>query len=122
MAATASVISIALFLTFATSGAWKIANNAYAEGLAQRLNARESAWRILGAAEILVGLAVLAGLKGAPGSAWGIVNEAGAVVGTALALVMVVRMSRGQYERRSWLPWVGIAVVAIVELAFRLAQ
>lgn len=122
MAATAAVISIALALALATSGAWKLASSEYAEHTAMRLEAEPTPWRIYGGAEVVAALALLMGLSASRSSAWGVLNEAGAVVAIALCAVSFFRLRRAGDQWRSLWPWVALVGGALVELVFRLAQ
>lgn len=121
MSIVASLLSIILFLAFASAGIQKVQFNPVMSASAQRLGFTKVSYRRIGLLEIAGGLGLLVGLSGARGSLWGIVNEVAAL---ALALVMVgavvVHLRKGD-GAKLLAPAAVFGILALVEMISRLA-
>jgi uncharacterized membrane protein len=121
MSVVASLLSIALFLAFLTTGAQKVQFNPMMSAVANRLGYSKAAYRRIGLIEILGGVGLLVGLASTRGSFWGIVNEASA---GALALMMMFAVMvhlRKDDEFKDALPALVLGVLAILCALLRLA-
>lgn len=121
MTAVASILSIVLFLAFATSGIQKVLFNPMASQSAGHLGFSKSAFQKIGTLEIVGGVAVMAGLAAKGTSFWTILNEvaaAGLMITTVLAVYFHIR--KGD-DIKVFGPAAGLAVLALLELVFRLA-
>lgn len=121
MTAVASILSIVLFLAFATSGIQKVLFNPMASQSAGHLGFSKSAYRKIGVLEIAGGIGVLSGLTAKGSSFWAILNEV-AAAGLVVTMVLAVyfHLQKGD-AFKIWAPAGGLAVVALLEVIFRLA-
>ena len=119
MAAVASVLSLMLFLIFATSGLQKLIFNPLMSAGASRLGFTKAAYQRLGALEIFGAVGIVVGLTATGSSLWAIVNE---VAAGALAVLMILavgtHLRRGE-RWRHYGPALGLAAGALVELVTR---
>ncbi|MGH9019576.1 MAG: DoxX family protein [Acidimicrobiales bacterium] len=119
MAAVASIASIVLFLAFMTLGAQKLVFNPAMSHAADRARLTRSAFRRVGAVELVGSLGVLAGLA-ATGDALATINEAAAGLLVLVSGVVVARLWRSQMALRFWAPTLGLAALALAEGVVRL--
>jgi len=87
MSAVASILSIILFLAFATSGLQKLRFNPMASQTAGHLGFSKSAYQRIGVLEFAGGLALLIGLSATGSSLLAVLNEAAA---TGLTITMLL--------------------------------
>ena len=121
MSAVASILSIILFLAFATSGLQKIRFNPMASQSAAHLEFSKSAYQRIGALEITGGLALLIGLSAKGSSFWAVLNEV-AAAGLTLTMLLAVffHLRRGD-NAKLFTPALVLGLSALLELTFRLA-
>jgi uncharacterized membrane protein YphA (DoxX/SURF4 family) len=121
MSIVASLLSIALFLAFGSAGAQKISFNPAMSRVADHLGFAKRSYQSLGVLEVLGAIALLIGLAAARTSLWGIVNEVAAgCLAVMMVLAVVVHLSKGD-SAKYFTPALALGVVALVELATRLA-
>ena len=121
MLVVASLISVALFLAFFSTGAQKILFNPVTSRQADHLQLSKSAFRRLGVVEIVGGAVLLAGLSAKGSSALAIMNEvAAALLCVLMALTVIGRVRRAD-GLRLFAPALSLSLLALVELSFRLA-
>ena len=121
MAVAASLLSIALFLAFASAGIQKILFNPATSNTADRLGYSRPAYRRIGVIELLGGLAIMAGLVGTGTTFLAILNEAAAgVLALLMAAALVVHLRKGD-KAKFFAPAVALGLAAVVELVLRLA-
>ena len=121
MSVIASLLSIVLFLAFATSGAQKIQFNPYTSAIAQRLGFSKSAYQRIGVLEVVAGIAVLVGLASERGSVLGIINVVASSVLAAVMLLAVVFHLRVKDPFKSYAPALVLFVLAVLQVIFRVA-
>ena len=120
MSIVASLLSIILFLAFATAGIQKIQFNPVMSATSQRLGFSKSAYRRIGLAELVGAIAVLIGVASARSSLWGIVNEIAALaLVLTMLLAIAVHIRKGD-SMRQLSPAAVLGVVALAELLSRL--
>jgi DoxX-like family len=119
--AVASILSIALFLAFATSGLQKLIYNTMASQVADHLGFSKAALRRIGLLESLGALAVLVGLAAHKGATLAWLNIAGAVGLVALMVGAVVLHLRKGDGFKGSMPALALGVVCVVEVVLRLA-
>lgn len=120
MAVVASLLSIALFLAFASAGAQKIVFNPAMSNATERLGLRKRTYQYLGVVEVVGGVALLAGLAATGTSPLRIVNEVGAgALAVLMALEVLTHLRKGDAFKYVTPP-LALGVLAIVELVFRL--
>jgi uncharacterized membrane protein YphA (DoxX/SURF4 family) len=120
MAVAASLLSIALFLAFASAGIQKLVFNPAMSHVAERLGFTRRTYRRIGVAEVLGGIALLAGLVAKRTTFLGILNEAAAGV---LAVLMVLAVSahlRKHEKAKYFAPALVLGVLAVAELVLHL--
>ncbi|HUX04781.1 MAG TPA: DoxX family protein [Acidimicrobiales bacterium] len=122
MTALASILSIALFLAFVSTGVQKIRFNPLVSASASRLGYTKRAYQRLGALEVLGGIALMIGLSSTGSSLPAIVNDIGAAGLTVMmGAALVVQMRRGDGVRLyAWV--LGLGVASLLELIFRLVS
>lgn len=121
MTAVAGILSIVLFLAFLTSGIQKVLFNPMASQSAGHLGFSKSSFQRIGAFEIAGGIAVMAGLAAKGASFWAILNEVAAGgLAITVGLVAYFHVRKGD-DFKVLAPAVGLAVVALAELIFRLS-
>jgi uncharacterized membrane protein YphA (DoxX/SURF4 family) len=121
LSAVASLISLVLFLAFATSGLQRILFNPAMSHLAERLGYSKASFRRLGVAEMVGAVGLLVGLASTGSSVLAIINEVAAAALTVIAFWEVAGQLRRRDTLRSYSPMLAMGVLALVELAFRLA-
>lgn len=120
MRAVASILSIILFLVFATSGAQKLIFNTMASQTAEHLGFKKSSFQRVGILEILGAIGVMAGVVAKRGTALALINElaaAGLLVTMLAATVLHFRRGDGL---KGAAPAMVLAAVCALEIAFRL--
>jgi hypothetical protein len=111
MSVVASLLSIALFLTFLTTGAQKVQFNPMMSAVANRLGYSKAAYRRIGVVEILASTR---------GSFWGVVNEASAgALALMMAFAVIVHLRKGD-EFKDAVPALVLGVLAILCVLVRL--
>jgi hypothetical protein len=121
MAVAASLLSIALFLAFASAGLQKLVFNPAMSNVAERLGYTRKTYRRIGAVEVIGAIALLAGLVGKGTTALAILNEAAAgVLAVLMALALTAHLRRGE-KAKYFTPALALGVLAVVELVLRLA-
>ena len=121
MAVAASLLSIALFLAFASAGIQKLLFNPAMANTADRLGFSRPAYRRLGLVELLGGIAIMAGLVGKGTTFLAILNEAAAgVLALLMAAALFVHLRNGD-KAKYFTPALALGVAAVVEVVLRLA-
>lgn len=121
MSAVASILSIALFLAFATSGLQKIRFNPMSSQSAGHLGFSKSAYQRIGVLEMLGGFGLLVGLSAKGASVWAILNElAAAGLAVTMVLAVVFHLRKGD-DAKLFAPALVLGLLALLELVFRLA-
>lgn len=121
MRAVASILSIIMFLAFATTGTQKIIFNTMASKAAGHLGITKKVFQLVGSLEILGALGVLIGLASKKGTFLTLVNEVaavGLVVTMVLAVALHLRKGDGM---KGAAPAIVLGAVCLVELILRLA-
>jgi hypothetical protein len=120
MRAVASILSIIVFLAFATTGLQKLIFNTMASQASEHLGFSKSAFQRVGVLEFLGAVGVLVGLAAKHGTWLALVNE---VAAGALALLMVaataVHLRKGDGLKGSAPAW-GLGLLCVLELVLRL--
>jgi len=121
MRAVASIISIILFLAFATIGAQKLIFNTMASQTAEHLGFRKKPFQLVGLAEVLGAVGVMIGLASKRGAPLTLVNEvaAGALLVATLAAA-VVHLRKGDGVRGA-APALALGALCLAEVILRLA-
>jgi|SRR5271170_6427221 len=121
MAVAASLLSIALFLAFASAGIQKLLFNPAMSNAADRLGYSRASYRRIGLVEVLGGIALMAGLVGTGTTFLAILNEAAAgVLALLMAFALVIHLRNGE-KAKYFTPTVTLGVLAVVELVLRLS-
>jgi uncharacterized membrane protein YphA (DoxX/SURF4 family) len=121
MAVAASLLSIALFLAFASAGIQKLLFNPAMSNAADRLGFSRPAYRRIGLLELLGGIALMAGLVGKGTTFLAILNEAAAgVLALLMGAALVVHLRHGD-KAKYFMPALALGLLAVVELVLRLA-
>lgn len=120
MIEVASVLSLALFIAFLTAGAQKVIFNPSMSHAAERLGFTKSAYRRIGALEIVGAVALVVGLSSTGTSLAAIVNDAAAAGITLLMAGAVWSHRRAGEPWRAAMPALALGVAALVELVARL--
>jgi uncharacterized membrane protein YphA (DoxX/SURF4 family) len=121
MFVVAVVLSVVLFVSFASAGAQKIVFNPAMSKSAEHLGFTKRGFQRVGFVELLGALAVLAGLVASRGSALGVLNEiAAAALTVMMGLAVRVHLRRGDATKYIT-PALVLGVMALVEVICRLA-
>lgn len=121
MSVVAALLSILLFLVFATSGLQKVRFNPLMSQSAGHLGFTKSAYQRIGLLEILGAFGLLAGLSAYPGSFWGVINWLSAA-GLTVTMVLAVRFHlKAGDKRKDFTPAMALGLLALIELVARLA-
>ena len=121
MRAVASIISIVIFLAFATAGAQKMIFNTMASQSAERLGVRKKSFQLIGLLEVLGAMGVMVGLASKHGSALTTLNEvaaSGLLITTLAATVVHLRKGDGL---KGSAPALALGALCLVEVILRLA-
>ena len=119
MSVAASLLSIVLFLAFASSGLQKIGFNPATSKSAERLNVTKRNFQRIGVLEVLGALALLVGLVATGASVLAVLNE---VAAGCLALLMAVAVAVHLRQRdavKYYAPALALGLLAVVELVLR---
>ncbi|MHB8379433.1 MAG: DoxX family protein [Acidimicrobiales bacterium] len=120
MSVVASLLSIVLFLAFGSAGAQKIIFNPVMSKAAGRLGFTKRAYRTIGAIEVVGAVGVLIGLAAKRPTFLAVVNEI-AAGGLFVMMVFIVTIHlRNGDKAKYFAPALVLAVLALVELIFRL--
>jgi len=118
--AVASILSIVVFLAFATSGLQKMIFNTMSSQMAEHLGFTKSSFRRIGVLEFIGGVGVLIGLAARHASTLAWINVAAA---TGLVLMMLgalaVHLRKGDGVKGS-IPALALAALCVVEVVLRL--
>ncbi len=120
MRAVASILSIIVFLAFATTGAQRIIFNTVASKAAGHLGFTKRTFQLVGLLEILGALGVLIGLAAKKGTFLALLNEA-AAAGLLVTMVaaVVVHLRKGDGITGA-APALVLGAACLVELVLRL--
>ncbi|MDH2904280.1 MAG: DoxX family protein [Actinomycetota bacterium] len=121
MRAVASILSVIVFLTFATTGAQKIIFNTMSSKAAEHLGFTKKMFQLVGLLEVLGALGVLIGLAAKKGSFLALVNEAAATGLAVMMIAAVVFHFRKGDGLKGATPALALGAVCLVELVLRLA-
>ncbi len=120
MSAVAALLSIVLFLAFASAGAQKIVFNPTTSRSAERLDVTKRAYQRIGLSEVAGAVGLLVGMVAKGHAPLAIVNE---VAAGALALLMALAVAwhlRSRETLKAVAPASALGVLLLVELVFRL--
>jgi len=120
MSVTASVLSILLFLAFASAGFQKIVFNPLMSSAAEHVGFSKPAYQRVGVLELAGAVGMIAGVVAKRATLLGVLNEvaaAGLVVTMVLAVYFHVRAGDGAKECA---PALLLGVLALLELLLRL--
>jgi uncharacterized membrane protein YphA (DoxX/SURF4 family) len=121
MFVVAVLLSVVLFVSFASAGAQKIVFNPAMSKAAEHLGFTKRGYQRIGFVELLGALAVIAGLVASRGSALGVLNE---IAAAALTLMMglAVRVHLRQGDPTKYVtPALVLGLMALVEVICRLS-
>jgi glucan phosphoethanolaminetransferase (alkaline phosphatase superfamily) len=120
MRAVASILSIILFLAFATTGAQKMIFNTMASKAAEHMGLMKRTFQLVGLLEVLGALGVMIGLAAKKGTFLALLNEA-AATGLLVTMVaaIVFHFRKGDGLKGS-LPALVLGAVCLIELVLRL--
>ena len=121
MSVAAALLSILLFLAFATAGAQKVVFNPVMSKAAEHLGFTKRGYQRIGVVEGLGAIAVIAGLVASRTSALGVINEIGATGLTVMMAMAVAFHLRNGDQAKYFTPALALGVVALLEVVFRLA-
>lgn len=120
MRAVASIISIILFLAFATTGAQKLIFNTMASQSAEHLGLKKKPFQGVGLAEVAGALGVLIGLASKHGSALTWLNIAAATgLFVMMASATALHLRRGDGIKGAT-PAMSLGILCLVEAILRL--
>jgi len=121
MSVAAALLSIALFLAFASAGLQKMVFNPAMSKAAEHLGFSKRGYQRVGVLEVLGAIALLIGLTAHRSSALGIVNEVAA--GCLVLLMLLAALWHVRHGDRfvQYAPALGFAVLTALELVFRVA-
>jgi uncharacterized membrane protein YphA (DoxX/SURF4 family) len=121
MRAVASILSIILFLAFATAGLQKLIFNTMASQTAEHLGFKRSSFQRIGVVEMAGALGVIIGVAARHHSLLALLNEA-AAGGLLIAMLVatVVHLRKGDGLKGA-APALALALVCALEIALRLA-
>lgn len=121
MTVVAALLSIALFLAFGSSGAQRIIFNPAMSKAADHLGFTKRGYQRIGGLEVLGAIALLIGLAARGSSFLAVLNEA-AAGGLFIMMVLAVSIHLRQGDGAKYVaPALVLAVLALLELIFRLA-
>jgi len=119
MLAVSAILSIMLFLMFASSGIQKLRFTHVMAQSADHLGFSKAAYKRIGALEILGGIGLMAGLSAKTG-VWALLNEA-AAGGLLLTMLLAVYFHVRKGDNIKFFgPAVVLSVLCAVELVFRI--
>ncbi len=120
MRAVASILSIIVFLAFATTGAQKLIFNTLASRAAEHLGVTKRNFQGIGLLEVLGAVGVLVGLASKKGTFLTLVNESAAAGLLALMIVATVVHLRKGDSFKDAAPAMVFGAACLVELVLRL--
>jgi hypothetical protein len=121
MAVAASLLTIALFLAFASAGIQKLLFHPAIEHIADRLGFSRPAYRRIGLLELLAAIALMAGIVATGTTFLAILNEAAAGVLTILMVCALAVHLRKHEKAKYFAPALVLGLLTLLELIFRLA-
>jgi uncharacterized membrane protein YphA (DoxX/SURF4 family) len=120
MFVVAVLLSVVLFLSFASAGAQKIVFNPATSKAAEHLGFTKRGYQRIGYVELLGAVAVIAGLVASRGSVLGVLNEiAAAALSVMMGVAIKVHLRRGD-AAKLLTPALVLGVIALVEVICRL--
>ncbi|HEV3267825.1 MAG TPA: DoxX family protein [Acidimicrobiales bacterium] len=121
MSVVASLLSILLFLAFASAGSQKIIFNPVMSKAAGHLGFTKRSYRSIGVIEVLGAIGVLVGLAAKGSSLLAILNEAAAGGLFVMMVLAVIVHLRKKDKSKYFAPALALGVLAIAELILRLS-
>jgi uncharacterized membrane protein YphA (DoxX/SURF4 family) len=121
MSAVAALLSVLLFLAFASAGVQKVVFNPVMSKAAEHLGFTKRGYQRIGVVEILGAVAVVIGLVASSASALGVINEIGAAGLTIMMAMAVAFHLRTGDKAKYFTPALALGVLALLEVIFRLA-
>lgn len=121
MRAVAGILSIIVFLAFATTGAQKMIFNTMASKAAEHMGLAKRTFQLVGLLEVIGALGVMVGLAARKGTFLALVNEvaaAGLLVTMVAAIIFHLRKGDGPKDS---VPALVLGAVCLIELILRLA-
>lgn len=119
MSIAASLLSIALFVAYATAGLQKLVFNPTSSHAAEHLGYSKRAYRRVGLVELVGAVALLVGLAARRSAPLGIVNEVAAGLLVVLATFVVVVRRRHAERLAQYAPELVLGVLALAALLTR---
>jgi hypothetical protein len=120
MSVVASLLSIVLFLAFASAGVQKIIFNPIMSKAAGHLGFTKRAYRAIGGVEVLGAIGLLVGLVAEGSSLLALVNEiAAGGLFVMMVLAVIFHLRRGDKPKLA-APALALGILALLELIFRL--
>jgi uncharacterized membrane protein YphA (DoxX/SURF4 family) len=120
MFVVAVLLSVVLFVSFASAGAQKIVFNPSTSKAAEHLGFTKRGYQRIGVVELLGAAAVIAGLVASRSSILGVLNEIAAAAFT-LMMVMAIRIHLRQGDATKYVtPALALGVMALAEVICRL--
>jgi uncharacterized membrane protein YphA (DoxX/SURF4 family) len=120
MSVVAVLLSVVLFVAFASSGAQKIVFSPATSKAAEHLGFTKRGFQRIGLIELLGAAAVIAGLVASRGSVLGVLNEIAALAFLVM-MIMAVRVHLRRGDAAKYVtPALALGVLALVELICRL--
>lgn len=120
MSVVASLLSLVLFIAFASAGAQKILFNPAVSRIAGHLGFTKRVYQRVGGLEVIGAIAVLAGMAAQRSTFLGILNIAAAGGLTVLMAMAVITHLRKSDALKFYAPALGLGVLAVIELVARL--
>lgn len=121
MSVVASLLSIVLFLAFASAGVQKIIFNPVMSKAAGHVGLTKRSYRAIGGIEVLGAIWLLIGLAAKGSSLLAIVNEmAAGGLFVMMVLAVIVHLRKGD-KAKYFAPALLLGVLALSELIFRLS-
>jgi hypothetical protein len=120
MFVVAVLLSVVLFVSFASAGAQKIVFSPSTSKAAEHLGFTKRGYQRIGVVELLGAAAVIAGLVASRSSILGVLNEIAAAAFT-LMMVMAIRIHLRQGDATKYVtPALALGVMALAEVICRL--
>lgn len=121
MSVAASLLSIALFLAFGSSGAQKIAFTPATSKAAEHLGYTKRGFQRIGVIEVVGALALIVGLAARRGAVLGVINEVAAGGFFVMMLVAAVVHRRHGDRFAALAPALALGVLSLLALVCRVA-
>lgn len=119
MSVAASLLSIALFVAFATTGLQKVVFNPASSRAAEHLGYAKRTYQRVGVVEVIGAIALMVGLAARRSAPLGLVNEIGAGVLVVLVAVLVLLQRRHGDRFAQYAPNLVLGVLALAALLTR---